>query len=163
MEVTMSRSSVFSRTIAGCMLLAVLVLAACGGKNDHLQGGNTPVASADGTGAQQVAIALSDFKITASQVNFVVGKPYRFVITNTSKTPHELAIAPASMGHMMDEAAMHTASLVHVDADQLPTGAPQTVIYTFATPAVAGELEFACHIVGHYDAGMHMPITVTSA
>ncbi len=161
MEVMMSRSSSFGRAIVGLTLLAVLVLAACGGKDDHLHGGSTPAASADGTGAQQVAIALSDFKITVSQMNFVVGKPYRFVITNTSKTPHELAIAPASMGKMMDEEAMHTASLIHVDADQLPTGMPKTVTYTFATPATAGELEFACHIVGHHDAGMHTPMTVT--
>lgn len=162
MEVKISRSSLFGRAIAGLTLLAVLVLAACGGKDDRLHGGSTPATSADGTGTQQVDIALSDFKITASQVNFVVSKPYRFVITNTSKTPHELVITPAGMGHMMDEEAMHTASLIHADANQLPTGAPKTVTYTFAMPAVAGELEFACHIVGHYDAGMHMPITVTS-
>lgn len=162
MKVKISRSSVFGRTIIGLTLLALLVLAACGGKDTSIHGGSTPAASADGTGAQQVDIALSDFKITASQMNFVVGRPYRFVITNTSKTPHELAIVPAGMGHMMDAEAMK-ASLVHVDMDQLPTGTPKTVVYTFSNPAAAGQLEFGCHIVGHYDAGMHTPITVTPA
>ncbi len=163
MKVKILRSPLFGRTIVGLTLLAVLFLAACGGKDNSLHGGSTPAASADGTGAQQVDITLSDFKIVASQLNFVVGKPYRFVIRNTSKTPHELAIAPASMGHMMDEEAMRTASLIHVDMDQLPTGTPKTVTYTFTNPAAAGQLELGCHIVGHYDAGMHAPITVTPA
>lgn len=54
-------------------------------------------------------------------MTFVVGVPYRFVITNTSKTPHEFAIAPPMpMGQAMSDAEMRKAALLHVDANQLP-------------------------------------------
>ncbi|MGI8691265.1 MAG: hypothetical protein ACR2M3_22010 [Thermomicrobiales bacterium] len=153
-----------ARAAAGLTLLAILVLAACGGKDGSAHGGNTPAASAAGASAQQVTIALSDFKITASQMTFVVGVPYRFVITNMSKTPHEFAIAPPMpMGQAMSDAEMHKAALLHVDANELPTGKAMTVIYTFTDPAATRQLEFGCHIIGHYDAGMHTPITVTPA
>jgi uncharacterized cupredoxin-like copper-binding protein len=32
--------------------------------------------------------------------------------------------------------------------------------YTFTKAYPAGTLEFACHLSGHYEAGMHLPITV---
>lgn len=158
----------FRHMIAGAALLMALLLAACGGNtgrtDNHMHDASTPGAAANAADGQEIDIALTDFKVASSQTSFVVGKPYRFVITNASKTPHELAIAPPmDPGHMMSDAEMHMASLVHVDADQLPTGTAKTVTYIFTSPATAGQLEFGCHIAGHYDAGMHTPITVTQA
>jgi uncharacterized cupredoxin-like copper-binding protein len=52
-------------------------------------------------------------------------------------------------------------SLVTVTDEQLPPGAVITVDYTFTEPMTAGDLEFACHLSGHYAAGMKTPISVT--
>lgn len=150
---------------AGLALLAIIILAACGGGSphigDHVNDGDIPATALTTTDAQQVNITLSDFTITASRTSFIVGTTYRLVITNASKTPHALAIAPLlPAGHAMGDEGIHKAALVFVGADQLPTGQAKTVIYTFTNPAPAGRLELACHILGHDDAGMHTPITV---
>jgi len=49
---------------------------------------------------------------------------------------------------------------VQVTEDKLPPGATITVEYTFTEPMTPGDLEIACHISGHYESGMKMPITV---
>ena len=106
--------------------------------------------------------------VESSVTTFKVGQPYEFVITNTGALNHEFVImrpleedeieAPASEhgagGHSMDDA------LLTIGEDDLPPGAVVTANYTFRRTADAGELELACHIAGHYTAGMHIPITV---
>jgi len=47
-----------------------------------------------------------------------------------------------------------------IEADELTPGATKSFDYTFNETAPAGTLEFACHIPGHYEAGMNLPITV---
>ncbi|MGH2349717.1 MAG: hypothetical protein ACRDFT_09665 [bacterium] len=63
------------------------------------------------------------------------------------------------MGHMTMEEIDKTA-LAEIEEDDLPPGATKTLEYTFTKPAPAGQLEFACHVEGHYEAGMHEPIVV---
>jgi uncharacterized cupredoxin-like copper-binding protein len=52
-------------------------------------------------------------------------------------------------------------SVAHVSQDQLNPGATATLDYTFTKAYPAGTLEFACHLPGHYEAGMHTGIVVT--
>ncbi len=47
-----------------------------------------------------------------------------------------------------------------IEEDDMPAGATGTLDLTFTEPAEAGKLEFACHVPGHYEAGMKLPITV---
>jgi len=49
---------------------------------------------------------------------------------------------------------------MHDDADgvSLPAGATKTLTYTFQHP---GTLSYACHVAGHYEAGMKGTIIVT--
>ena len=53
-----------------------------------------------------------------------------------------------------------SATLAYVDQSQLQPGQTATLDYTFTQAYPAGQLEFACHLPGHYDAGMHLGITV---
>jgi uncharacterized cupredoxin-like copper-binding protein len=48
-------------------------------------------------------------------------------------------------------------ALISVPSTELAPGATATRDYTFTK---SGDLEFACHLTGHYEAGMHAPITV---
>ncbi len=54
----------------------------------------------------------------------------------------------------------HEGVILEVKEDELPVGATVTVEVTFPDQAPEETLEFACHISGHYDAGMHSPITI---
>lgn len=111
---------------------------------------------------QEVQITLTEFSIESSVTMFKVGQPYRFVVTNEGTTEHELMIMPplteGEMGmemHELDEMA-----LAMIPEEDLPAGATATLDFTFEEAAPAGELEFACHVPGHYEAGMKLPIVV---
>ena len=132
------------------VLIAVFVLIAC---SSGTPAPKTPV---------DVTITLDDFKITSSLTDFKVGTPYHFTVTNKGALPHEIYIMAPPTGTMTPDQinSLKTEALVGISQDDLSAGATKTMDYTFTKAYPAGTLEFACHIPGHYDAGMHQPITV---
>lgn len=129
------------------LLASALALVACGGN-----AGNKPV---------DVKVTLKEFAIESSITDFRVGVPYHFVVTNAGEEPHEIMLMEPmenSTGMSMEE--MDSMALAHVEEDDLPPGGTATFDYTFTQPAASGKLEFACHIQGHYESGMKLPITV---
>lgn len=111
-----------------------------------------------GTGTP-IEITLADNTIEASQLEFQVGVPYSFVITNTGTHAHNFNVnPPVSMVGSM-EAALDSALLV-VPQQQLGPGASVTVDFTFPPDSAGQLLEFSCLIRRHYDDGMKVDITV---
>ena len=129
------------------ILAFALVLTACGGN-----AGNRPV---------EVKVTLNEFTIESSITDFQVGVPYHFVVTNEGEDPHEIMLMePMEDTTGMDMEEMDEMALAHIEEDDLPPGGTAILDYTFTAPAASGELEFACHIQGHYESGMKLPITV---
>lgn len=128
------------------LLLASLLLGACGGSS----GNQGPVT---------VNVTLTEFKITSSLDTFKVGVPYHFVVTNKGTVAHEFYIMPPKSGQL-SQAQVKQDALAGIPQEQLPAGQTATLDYTFTKAAPTGTLEFACHLPGHYEAGMHLPITV---
>jgi len=126
-------------------VLLMVVLAACGGSGN----------------ANQVNVSLTEFKIQSSQTAFTAGTTYHFVVTNNGQINHEFMIAPPMNGQIpmgqMDKMALYV-----IDQSQLPPGASKSFDYTFPSSEVQKSLEFACNLPGHYEAGMHLPVTITS-
>lgn len=123
-----------------------MVLTACGG-------------SSSSAGSQNVPVTLSDFKVSAPTTTFSAGTPYHFVVTNNGMMTHEFMIFPsmAGMGSMsMDD--MHKQSLVMIDS--IAPGESKAVDVTFPSSSIGSSLELACHLPGHYEAGMKLPITI---
>jgi uncharacterized cupredoxin-like copper-binding protein len=120
--------------VGGCLLLLVLALAACSSTK-------TPV---------QVNVTASDFKFESSLTSFKKGVTYKFVVYNAGSINHDWFIMPRGA---MDE----TKAIFGMDGDDLAAGATETREYQFTQ---TGEYEFACHVEGHYEAGMHLPIVV---
>jgi uncharacterized cupredoxin-like copper-binding protein len=125
------------------------------------QTGTTPTSTSQAK-AVKVQITLSDFHITSSIMTFTAGVPYHFAVTNTGKAAHELVLMSTTMKTMnmsgmpmnnMDEMAL--ASLMAINP-----GATKTFDYTFALSTAGPHPEFACHLPGHYEMGMHLDITV---
>jgi uncharacterized cupredoxin-like copper-binding protein len=86
-----------------------------------------------------VTISLSNFKIESSITAFQLGVPYHLIITNNGTVTHE-------------------ANIANVNATgEVVVGATKTLDVTFSQP---GQQEFACHITGHYEAGMKLPVTI---
>ncbi|HKJ39955.1 MAG TPA: hypothetical protein VJ972_14355 [Anaerolineales bacterium] len=141
------------------LVVAVLIITACGP--------SAPSTNADGS--INVDVTLTDFTMESSVTTFEAGKTYRFTITNEGLVPHEFVIAEPLMEgetHGAEDAhsdegmeMMHEGLVIEVEDEELQPGATVTVDATFPDH-VDGELEFACHIEGHYEAGMRSPISI---
>lgn len=132
-------------SLAMATLAIASALTACGGAS---------------SGPVTVNITAKDFSYEASQTTFKVGVPYHFVVTNEGTVPHEIMIMEPMEGTGMDMEEMDELALNHIEAEALEPGDTATMDYTFQEAAPAGTLEFACHVKGHYESGMHIPIVV---
>ena len=128
------------------MVMAIIVLAACGGGSTSKQ----PV---------DVTVTETEFSLESSMTTFEVGVPYHFIVTNNGTVNHEFDIMPPEPANT-PENQVQQESLARLTQDELPPGTTATLDYTFTKAYPAGSLEFACHVPGHYDAGMHTPIIV---
>jgi uncharacterized cupredoxin-like copper-binding protein len=123
---------------ASLIALLILTLSACGG------GAATPKTPVE------VQVTATEFKFDSSLTTFSVGTPYHFVLTNKGSVGHDWMILAAGE---KDE----TKSVVEVEDTDFPPGKTLTKDYTFTQP---GNYEFACHVAGHYEAGMVLKIVV---
>ncbi len=91
-------------------------------------------------------------------LEIVAGETIRFNVINDGEIEHEFVIDTV-MGNAEHKAAMAMMDMEHDDPNsvRLDEGASGEVIWTFSN---AGTFEFACLIPGHYESGMHGPITV---
>lgn len=126
----------------------ILVVAACGGSSNEVH-----VTTAETSTGQT---------ITSDVTTFTAGETYHFVVQNDGQIPHEVMIVQPIEAGSMDMEEMDDMALYVVEEDDLEAGDTVEFDYTFPDDAVGTDLEFACHIAGHYEAGMHLPITVES-
>jgi uncharacterized cupredoxin-like copper-binding protein len=134
------------RAMIPLLLIATMVLSACGGSS----GTPSPV---------KVTVTLTEFKITSSLDTFQVNVPYHFVVTNQGTVEHEFYIMPPESAQISQDQVKQLA-LAGIPPTQLQPGQTATLDYTFTKAAPSGTLEFACHLPGHFEAGMHLAITV---
>jgi uncharacterized cupredoxin-like copper-binding protein len=114
--------------------------------------GGTPSA-AGATQPITVPVSLVEMTITPAQTTFKVGQPYTFVVTNNGTIEHEMVIERRGA---VDQAL--EANGQEAEAADLDPGQTKTLTWTFTEP---GDYQLACHIPGHYEAGMVTAITVT--
>ena len=129
-----------SRLIGGLFissLIAVLILtlSACTGTHTP----KTPV---------EVQVTITEYKFDSSLTTFSVGTPYHFVLNNKGTLAHDWMIIP--QGETNEDKA-----LVKAEDSDLQPAKTLTKDFTFTQP---GNYEFACHVQGHYEAGMVLKI-----
>jgi uncharacterized cupredoxin-like copper-binding protein len=144
-----------TRLFGPALLLGLLVfsIAGCGAKATA----GAITSGATTSGATTVTITVTEFKIVSSLTSFTMGTAYHFVVTNNGQAQHELMTMPVAKG-TASETARDASKLFEV-ADINP-GQTKSADYTFTSSAPAGTLEFACHVPGHYEAGMRLAIIV---
>ncbi|HLF61250.1 MAG TPA: hypothetical protein VI980_08745 [Acidimicrobiia bacterium] len=128
--------------------VALMLVAACGSSGNEVN-----VTTAETSSGQVIA---------SDRTTFTAGETYHFVVENDGQIPHEVMIVQPIEPGAMDMKAMDEMALYVVEEDDLQAGATVEFDYTFPADSVGTPLEFACHITGHYEAGMHLPITVES-
>ncbi|MFG6517885.1 MULTISPECIES: copper-binding protein [Sulfitobacter] len=89
------------------------------------------------------------------------GETIRFNVTNKGEIEHEFVVDTME-GNAEHKEAMAKMDMEHDDPNsvRLDSGMEGEVIWTFANE---GSFEFACLIPGHYESGMHGPITVAQS
>lgn len=131
-------------------LLGIFLLSACGPSSSA---GQSPV---------NVEVKLTEFAIQSSVTEFRTGTKYHFIVTNEGQVAHEFMILPMktdSMGMGMSMEDYDKQALMMIPIEQLPVGATVEIDYTF-TSAPKENVELVCMTPGHFEAGMHAPITV---
>jgi uncharacterized cupredoxin-like copper-binding protein len=93
-----------------------------------------------------VHVGLGEFFITTSMPTLEAGKPYTFMAMNSGTMVHELVIEPAGAA---DEPLEKDG--VESEIEDIGPGTNAEMTWTFEE---AGMYQFACHIEGHYEAGM---------
>ncbi len=86
------------------------------------------------------------------------GETIKFVISNKGAVPHEFAIGTKDEHMEHGEMMMKNPNMHHGPGGNAITIAPgetENLIWTFEE---AWEVEAACNIPGHYQAGMHSPV-----
>ncbi|MCC6238092.1 MAG: hypothetical protein IT299_11045 [Dehalococcoidia bacterium] len=140
------------------VVVAMLALAtACSSSDDKEPTATATAASAQ---PQTVTVTATEFGIESSMTEFHVGTPYHFVVTNSGQAPHEVMLMQPMETGMMSMTEMDKMAVAVVEEDDLGAGQTYEFDLTFDHPYAAGELEFACHIPGHYESGMHTAVTV---
>ena len=88
------------------------------------------------------------------------GETVKFVVTNTGALPHEFVINTQEEHVEHGKMMMNNPNMQHApggNAITLKPGATEELLWKFKN---TGQIEAACTLPGHYQAGMHSPITV---
>ncbi|GHD56075.1 cupredoxin domain-containing protein [Jeongeupia chitinilytica] len=88
------------------------------------------------------------------------GETIRFVVSNPGQLTHEFAIGDAASQQAHAQMMQKMPGMQH-DGDpgtvSLAPGQSKTLIWKFDR-AVTGGIILACHVAGHYEAGMHTKV-----
>lgn len=104
--------------------------------------------------------ATDDMRFSHEPLNIQDGETIKFVVTNKGQMPHEFAIGTKDehMEHgkmMMANPTMHHGP--GGNAITINAGETKELVWRFEN---AWQIETACNIPGHYQAGMHSPVVI---
>jgi uncharacterized cupredoxin-like copper-binding protein len=91
-------------------------------------------------------------------MNVRAGETVAFEISNPGVVPHEFVIGDVAEQEAHERAMTSGPMSSEPNAVAVPPGQTVQLVYTFDR---AGTLEYACHVAGHYAAGMRGTITVS--
>jgi uncharacterized cupredoxin-like copper-binding protein len=106
-----------------------------------------------------IKIAALDIKYDKPEIKVKAGETIKFVLTNAGKLRHEFMIGDAEEQREHVEMMKQMPDMVHADANMITVepGETKSLVWQFTK---TGAVEIACHIPGHYEAGMKSKVTV---
>ncbi len=105
--------------------------------------------------------ALGTMRFEPEIIQAKAGETVRIVVTNAGKLEHELTIGDRSTQLEHEKMMREMPGMEHEDPGSvtLAPGETKTLVWEFGAPRI---VEFACHVPGHYPAGMVSIVEVTS-
>jgi uncharacterized cupredoxin-like copper-binding protein len=147
-----------SALAAGIMLATLAGTTLAGGMSMPVNGGEHFPFGHPGPGGGPVHVihvrALDTLRFDPSRIVVTRGETVKFVVTNAGKLAHEFVIGDAAeqAEHEKEMEAKPKMSMEHdVNVISLPPGQTRDLVWTFTRD---GTVEYACHIPGHFAAGM---------
>ena len=139
-------------------LVVALVTGVAGLVVSRVAGGDPP-SPAMGPGDVTVEMDIEYSLFTPTELRVVEGTRVRFVVVNGDPIAHELIVGPADVHarHAAGSEAEHPSI-----PGEVSVGPELTAVTTF-TFDEPGTFEFACHLPGHYEHGMHGEVEVVPA
>ena len=131
-------------------------LAAAGYGLDAALGDDDPAPPALGPGEVTVQVDVEHSLFEPEHLRVAEGTRVRFVVVNGDPIDHELIVGPPDVH---DRHARGTEAEHPSIPGEVSVGANGTAVTTF-TFDTAGTFEFACHLPGHYEHGMHGTVEV---
>ena len=106
-----------------------------------------------------IVLSATDIKFAPMQITVAAGETVKFEIANNGKLNHEFILGSADeqVAHDKEMAAMAGMKMTHINGVSVAPGKTGMLIWTFTK---AGTLQYACHVPGHYVAGMVGRLTV---
>jgi len=100
-----------------------------------------------------IKVRLLDIRFEPTTLTVRVGDTVKFEIANQGALEHEFLLADASeqAEHEREVQAMPTMKMDHINGVSVGPGKRATLIWTFTQ---FGDLEYGCHVPGHFVAGM---------
>ncbi|MDQ4144010.1 MAG: cupredoxin family protein [Actinomycetota bacterium] len=157
------------RLLLGPLVLAVaILLGACGGDGGHAGHGGDEAGTSVALGEQADAgEADRTIEVTASDklefdpdsLDVDAGEVITFKVTNEGKAEHEFVLGDEAYQEEHEKAMAGGEHHSNEDANAvaLPPGETAELTWHFTE---SGEIQFACHVGGHYEGGMFGVITV---
>jgi uncharacterized cupredoxin-like copper-binding protein len=103
----------------------------------------------------QVAITLTEYKLSMDSTTVSAGVPLTFSATNDGTMMHEVVLEPAGAVDQPFEMNGRQTEIEHI-----APGETKSATWTITQP---GEYQLACHLPGHFEAGMVERFTVAAA
>jgi uncharacterized cupredoxin-like copper-binding protein len=103
--------------------------------------------------------ALDTMRYDKKSIQVKPGETVRFVVTNNGKIKHEFAIGTREEQREHAEMMASMPDMKHEEGNaiSLEPGETKKLIWQFGK---AGAVEIACHLPGHYEAGMKAKVNV---
>ena len=103
-----------------------------------------------------VNVTLGDYTVELSPATIPAGTPFKFEITNKGKEDHEFVIEKADQPNKPLTAEI-SGKTIKSEIEDIAPGKTVTLEWTFTEP---GAYRVACHLEGHFEAGMKATLTV---
>ena len=103
-----------------------------------------------------VGVVEGEYYVRSELTTFQVGQSYIFAVGNEGKLAHEFVIEPAGADDAPLEAEVNGEER-ESEVEDIAPGQTGELEWTFTEP---GHYQFACHVPGHFEAGMVIEVEV---
>ena len=107
----------------------------------------------DANVTRTIKMLATDIEFTPKAITVSMGETVMFEIANNGKLDHEFVLGDRAeqVEHDKEMAAMPGMKMDHVNGVAVAPGKSARLVWTFTA---SGTLQYACHVPGHFVAGM---------